>query len=699
MNAFTGPSNGSGSPAVLQPQQTVQGGISPQSGGQQPPQAGQATLQSSTQNQHRAPTIPGVTLVDARSNAAPIILVVADEKAGKCLRGDTKILQTNGTMRTIAELVREQSAEVITMGEAGAFKAATPKRYFENDVKRLFRLTTQTGRSIDATEEHPFLTRDGWVLLKDLVAGRSRVAVAVNYPMREQGSGVRLVSGGGKLERGGSGKRDFAEAWVKIIAYLIADGGIGPGKESCPIFTKNEDLIRDEFAAAVALVGDVPVEFESDSAWNIRVTGGGQRANIATMLEELRLAGCKSGDKFVPERILNLPPHLIRLFLNRLFTCDGSMEEDGQVSYSSKSKILIMQVLHLLTRFGIVGRAREKIVDGVPYYELAVSARDEVIRFIDEIGFFGAKAQKAARLRPEIAAIVSNPTQLDRLGDILFDRVVSVEYVATEPTFDFEIEGTHNFVANDFVVHNSATSATTLVNYPEPGFDPLVLAWDKTGPDACIKLGYQPHAIKIGEQPGTRNWDKARGVLDTLERNASALHGRYGAIITDCMSTMVDRLHEDARRFEKNPDPRSHFGVALMQSKEWINRLVDLGLPTIWLSWLKQPEVQDTVAPGGQKTKKYVMGGPNILGNTRTLIAGKAHHILYLEKVKMGPGTQGADDEGYVRMFHTRPYENINCHGRYSHVLPEPAPAHLGFILGCITGRGPWAPQQPGQSR
>jgi hypothetical protein len=239
----------------------------------------------------------------------------------------------------------------------------------------------------------------------------------------------------------------------------------------------------------------------------------------------------------------------------------------------------------------------------------------------------------------------------------------------------------------------SATTITTLANWPAPGMDPLVLAWDKTGPDSCIKLGYQPHAIRIADQPGTRHWDKGRGVLDSLERNTAQLHSRYGAIVTDCMSTMVDRIHEDARRFSKNPDPRSHFGDALMQAKEWINRIVDLGLPTIWLTWLREPEMNESKAPNGQTVRKFAMGGVNVLGGTRALLAGKAHHILYLEKVKHGPGVQGADEDGNVRLFHTRPYENIDCHGRYSHILPEPCPPHLGWILSQITGKGPFAPR------
>ena len=40
-------------------------------------------------------------------------------------------------------------------------------------------------------------------------------------------------------------------------------------------------------------------------------------------------------------------------------------------------------------------------------------------------------------------------------NDIYWDEIASIEYVGEKPTYDLEIEGTHNFVANDILVHNS----------------------------------------------------------------------------------------------------------------------------------------------------------------------------------------------------------------------------------------------------
>jgi DNA-directed DNA polymerase III PolC len=59
---------------------------------------------------------------------------------------------------------------------------------------------------------------------------------------------------------------------------------------------------------------------------------------------------------------------------------------------------------------------------------------------------------------------------------IYWDRIVSIEYVGEEMTYDLTIDGTHNFVANDIIVHNShaadyavitVQSAFTKCHYPE----------------------------------------------------------------------------------------------------------------------------------------------------------------------------------------------------------------------------------------
>ena len=57
--------------------------------------------------------------------------------------------------------------------------------------------------------------------------------------------------------------------------------------------------------------------------------------------------------------------------------------------------------------------------------------------------------------------------ELDRLAtsDVYWDRIVSIEPVGEQETYDLSIDGNHNFLANDFVVHNSHAASFALIAY------------------------------------------------------------------------------------------------------------------------------------------------------------------------------------------------------------------------------------------
>ena len=121
---------------------------------------------------------------------------------------------------------------------------------------------------------------------------------------------------------------------------------------------------------------------------------------------------------------------------------------------------MVQQVQHLLTRFGILAFIRPRRLDGKPYgAELVISAKSAVLAFLDQIGFFGEKAVRAETIRASLYNVRACATQVDRSGPIVFDRVISVEPTTIEDVYDLTVDGGHNFVANDFVVHNSSFCA------------------------------------------------------------------------------------------------------------------------------------------------------------------------------------------------------------------------------------------------
>lgn len=113
----------------------------------------------------------------------------------------------------------------------------------------------------------------------------------------------------------------------------------------------------------------------------------------------------KALHKRVPECIFRLPKQQLALFLNRLFACDGSAfvqaNGQGRISYASSSRELIRDVQHLLLRFGILSKIREKQnryanLRQSPW-ELEILDQASQKRFIQDVGIF-SKEQALAVL-------------------------------------------------------------------------------------------------------------------------------------------------------------------------------------------------------------------------------------------------------------------------------------------------------------
>jgi len=351
-----------------------------------------------------------------------------------CLAGDTVIVHaTSAWPITLRSLVDRKDGVVLTMREASVLSSQAPFAFLTHEPAQLYRLTTYTGRSIEATAEQPFLTRDGWRPLSALGPSDS-VAVVAEYPQL-------------------FGRGDTEADLVKLLAYFTADGT--GGDAAAPMFS--DPVVRTDLEAAVESQGDECVEVTDGGVTQLRVRGRGTtRSQVIAYLDLVGVHGVRAPDKFVPDFVFGLKKDRLRLFLNRLFTCDGEAEPSDRITYRTASMRMARQVQHLLTRFGVVSllRGREH-QDALEAVELVIVGKADVLRFIDEIGFLGDKATRAEAIRAALYHVRMTDPPPDRLGPILFDRVLAVEATVSAPVYDLTVEGSHNFVANDFIVHNS----------------------------------------------------------------------------------------------------------------------------------------------------------------------------------------------------------------------------------------------------
>jgi len=446
-----------------------------------------------------------------------VVFICGKRGGGKCLVGDSLITLGNGELVKIKDLEKKDQ-EIISLNSDLKISPQEKDAFYERIVNQTIKIKLRTGKELELTPEHPLLTVLGWQETKNLTVG-SRIAT----PRIQAVFGDKLLG----------------EHEIKILAYLLAEGHL---KNNSILFSNIDEEIVDDFKLAIKQF-DPKLRVVEDNKGCFRVTSRktigkllvdgrdkkGQftsktrinnKSLIRTWLEKHDVYGKLAKERKMPKAIFTLPKNQLSLFLNRLFSCDGSIYKEGKhfwkISYSSASKEFITSISHLLLRFGIVSLIRKKYSKQFDSYSYELEIKGEFVNdYLQEIGFFGSKAKKSKNAILETIKIKRNPN-LDTIpkeiwqsykpqnwaelgrkigyknpkslrtsinyapsrqkllqialadqnillenlasSDIFWDEIISIEKIEeTKKVYDITVPKTHNFVANDIIVHNSYT--------------------------------------------------------------------------------------------------------------------------------------------------------------------------------------------------------------------------------------------------
>jgi len=361
-------------------------------------------------------------------------LLIANAKRGKCLAVGTLVQLDTGRYIPIENI--QDGDCVVSFNEATGVFESKQAQLTANGKKPVLEVKTRSGRTLIVTNNHRLLTKDGWKTVSEISVGHS-IAVPLRLAF-----GTMVAS----------------KEYLKILGYMIADGSMS--KPHTPTFTKQEKEIVTDLERCLSVYNCALTQAKG-APDHYYVVGKGDRNLVADLLRRDGLMEKKSNQKQLPEWFGLLDKEHTAVFLQALFTCDGSVYADSDFEYSTTSAVLMQQINNLLTRFGIVSKVRERwqTVAGCPYcsWSLLVRGRRQIKKLHEEIGLLGSKGKKLAKMA---AGNGSRPDRLsylvrDQFGEIFFDRVVSIKPHGEAETYDLAVEGTHNFVANNIVVHNS----------------------------------------------------------------------------------------------------------------------------------------------------------------------------------------------------------------------------------------------------
>jgi replicative DNA helicase len=367
-----------------------------------------------------------------------VVFICGKRGGGKCLTGDSRITLANGEVVQIKDL-EERKETLLSLNKELKVNEQSIDAFYKRKAETILKIRLRTGKELTLTPEHPLLTVAGWEEVRALGIG-SRIATPRIQPS--------------------FGDCPLPEHEVKLLAYLLAEGHLNNNQV---LFSNIDHKILADFSTAVSdydsqlsikehskpgcyrIIGRKPKSKLTKAAQDkkgrfTKATRIDNRSGIRKWLDKHCMYGKLAKERAMPKAIYTLPKHQLSLFLNRLFSCDGSIYKEGKhtwkVSYSSASKPFIQAIQHLLLRFGVISTLRNKTIKGFESYELEIKG-EFVHTFLNEIGFFSEKAKKATLAIKETIKITRNPN-LDTIPKEIWNSYKPENWAALGRKLDYK---------------------------------------------------------------------------------------------------------------------------------------------------------------------------------------------------------------------------------------------------------------------
>jgi len=384
---------------------------------------------------------------------------MSDLRESGCLTADTKILRADtGAEVSLGELYAsgERDIEVWAMDESLRYVRRPMTHVFSTGVAPVFRLTLASGKTVRATENHPFHTYDGWLPLAALRTG-TRVAVP------------RHVYAPRALT-------EWDDARVVGLSREVAAGRAGIGAD---VFALPKPQIALFVASLFEAAGSVVVDDDSEGRISLPVCRADADAITRLLLRfgiQTRIAGV-AGDVVLDIDGVDSQ----RRFLQEI----GLGARDHPAAAALLASVRAAGVDHDLHGSG----------DSL-WHNVSAAMSTEGVGAGRETGSGAAVLTRITEL------LDSADLDLTAVNDVFWDEVVSVVPAGIEEVFDATVLGTHNFVADGVAVHNSIEQDADVVillhkDKEREGEADVLVVKHRNGPTKDLVLGFQGHYARF----------------------------------------------------------------------------------------------------------------------------------------------------------------------------------------------------------
>lgn len=394
---------------------------------------------------------------------------------GGCVCAGTKVWDNNGNLINIEDLKQENGI----LGYDGEKISKESIPWLQPPTsKQCYKLTTNTGRTLECSEDHPILYVSSWKKTGYTTSFIETNKLKINNK-------IAVIE---QVNLFGSNKM-----WEpRLIGWLIGDGTYGKNQ------TVRLSNCESEINAYLINNLDTKVNVEYITKTG-KIYQERRIKNIRPKLKELGILNQTKLNKKLPTNIHSYTKSDICELIGGLFDTDGyiSYRENKkrntklvEISISQASKDLLKEIQLLLQKIGIHGVIRERKprinnpIDKNSWYEFTICDGKSLLNFYNNITLIVKEKQERLNKIPEIYLNKKRGVKADK--GIRFETIISIEDIGVKPIYNLEAGITHTYIANGIITHNTEGAASE-------GFE---------------ELFRNPKAYKI--YPVTNKWEVGR---------------------------------------------------------------------------------------------------------------------------------------------------------------------------------------------
>ena len=329
----------------------------------------------------------------------------------ECVAGSTLVHLTDGQRVPIAEL-EGKSANVHCIDKHGKLTTGSAEVIWKVGEKQTYKVELASGRELVATGEHLLYGINGWKKLESFVIGE-HLAIARYIPEPKE-------------------TIEWPDLRICLLGQMIGDGSYLQ-HQPMRYTTSSEENSSIVNKAAVEEFGCKVTRYVGRRTWHqLLISGNGDRwhsKGVNAWFRELGIFNQRSHEKRIPRDAFKLSNKQIGLLLQHLWATDGcifvakSGKSAHKIHYATNSKELAYDVMALLLRLGIVSRLvcaqKEDYKTG---YMVTITGAVAMQQFLNKVGAFGPKVEKAAELQQILNSTKAN-TNVDVIPQEIFAEV------------------------------------------------------------------------------------------------------------------------------------------------------------------------------------------------------------------------------------------------------------------------------------